>query len=96
MDKFSNIFNVDFRSIPSHLCFDEFKSTRDAKSSMSFIYSDSYNGNVIDMVENRQLPFLRRYFSNYPKVVRDRVRTISIDLYSPYISLIKVLFYLFF
>ena len=92
MDSFSNSFNVDFRSIPSHLCFDEFKSTRDAKGSMSFIYCDSSTGNVIDVVENRQLPFLRRYFSNYPKLVRDRVRPISIDLYSPYMSLIRELF----
>lgn len=92
MAKFDNYFNVDFRSIPKHLCFDEFKSTRDAKRAMSFMYCDSSTGKVVDVIENRQLPFLRRYFSNYPKKLRDKVKTISIDLYAPYMSLIKDLF----
>ena len=59
---------------------------------MSFMYCNSSTGKVINVIENRQLPFLRRYFSDYPKSLRDRVKTISIDLYAPYMSLIKDLF----
>lgn len=92
LSRFDNYFNVDFRSLPKNLCFDEFKSTKDAKGSMSFIYCDADSHDVVDIVENRQLPFLRRYFSSYPKSVRDKVESICIDMYSPYVSLIKEMF----
>lgn len=90
--KFDNSFNVDFNLLPKHLCFDEFKSTRDAKGAMSFIFCDVYNHKIIDIVENRQLLFLKRYFYSFTKSVRDKVESICIDIYSPYISLIKDLF----
>lgn len=90
--RFDNYFNVDFRTLPKHICFDEFKSTKDAKGAMSFIYCDADNNKIVDIVENRQLPFLKRYFSSFPKYVRNQVETICIDTYSPYISLIKELF----
>lgn len=90
--RFDNYFNVDFRTLPKHLCFDEFKSTKDAKGAMSFIYCDADNNKIVDIVENTQLPFLKRYFSSFPKYVRNQVETICIDTYSPYISLIKELF----
>lgn len=90
--RFDNYFNVDFRTLPKHLCFDEFKSTKDAKGAMSFIYCDADNNKIVDIVENRQLPFLKRYFSSFSKYVRNQVETICIDTYSPYISLIKELF----
>ena len=92
MAKFDNAFNVDFNFLPKHLCFDEFKSTKDVKASMSFIYCDADTHKVIDVLENRQRYFLKRYFSNFPKSVRDGVESICIDMYSPYISLIEELF----
>lgn len=90
--KFDNSFNVDFNFLPKHLCFDEFKSTRDAKGAMSFVFCDADNHKIIDIVENRQLLFLKRYFYSFTKSVRDKVESICIDIYSPYISLIKDLF----
>ena len=92
MAKYDNEFNVDFSYLPEHLSFDEFKSTKDAKGAMSFIYLNSDNHKVIDIVENRQLYYLKRYFLCYPRYVRDEVKTICIDMYSPYVSLIKELF----
>ena len=53
MAKFDNEFNVDFSYLPKHLSFDEFKSTKDAKEDMSFIYLNSGNHKVINIVENR-------------------------------------------
>ena len=92
MAKLDNEFNVDFSNLPKHLSFDEFKSTIDSKGAMSFIYLNSENHKVIDIVENRQLYFLKKYFLCYPRYVRDKVKTVCIDMYSPYISLIKGLF----
>ena len=36
--------------------------------------------------------FLKKYFLCYPRFVRDKVKTVCIDMYSPYVSLIKELF----
>lgn len=76
-------------SLPVNLMFDEFKSTKDAKGAMSFIFADSDTHQIVDIVENRQLPDLTRYFDKYTKEARDKVKTVCIDMYSPYISLIK-------
>lgn len=41
MAKLDNEFNVVFSYLPKHISFDEFKSTKDAKGAMSFIYLNS-------------------------------------------------------
>lgn len=95
----SRCIDQDFRSfspnlnhLPENLCFDEFKSTKDAKGAMSFIFCDAKTHDVIDIVENRQFYFLQRYFLRFKKKARLRVKTICIDMYAPYIKLIKMLF----
>lgn len=79
-------------TLPRNLSFDEFKSTKDAKGAMSFIMTDLDKKRVIDIVENRQLYHLKRYFNRFTKKARKSVRTITIDIYQPYVSLIKQMF----
>lgn len=78
--------------LPRHLLFDEFKSTKDAKGAMSFIFCDADKHEIIDIVENRQLKELLKYFQGFSKGARRAVRTICIDFYTPYMTLIKALF----
>jgi len=59
---------------------------------MSFIFCDSDTGQIVDIVEDRRLPVLKDYFLRYSKSSRNAVKTIVIDIYRPYISLIKSLF----
>lgn len=92
IDRQFSSFQPNFDSLPESLCFDEFKSTKDAKGAMSFIFCDATTHQLIDIVENRQLYSLRNYFLRYSKKARSAVKSICIDLYSPYISLIKELF----
>jgi transposase len=81
-----------FRYLPQFLSFDEFKSVKSAAGAMSFIYTDSITGEIIDILEDRRLSKLIRYFYQYSKAVRHSVKAIVIDMYSPYISVIKQLF----
>ena len=74
------------------LCFDEFNSVKQVVAFMSFILMDGKTKQLIDVVENRQLPFLERYFSRVSFAVRERVKYIVCDKYAPYFSLIKKLF----
>jgi len=78
--------------LPKHLCFDEFKSVKEASGAMSFIFCDADNKQIIDIVENRRLNYLKTYFLSFIRSARLAVKTIVIDIYTPYIQLIKALF----
>jgi len=72
--------------LPENLCFDEFHfKTR----IMSFNICDAATGKTVDIVFNRQLDNLNKYFSYYSKESKENVKNIVIDMYKPYISLIK-------
>ena len=78
--------------LPKVLSFDEFKSVKSAEGAMSFHMCDGITGQTIDIVEDRRLDKLIKYFLYYDYKARSRVKFIIIDMYSPYVSLIKKLF----
>ena len=78
--------------LPEVLSFDEFKSVKSADGAMSFHMVDGKTGKTIDIVEDRKLNSLLKYFSYYTHKARSKVKLIVIDMYSPYISLIKTMF----
>ena len=92
IDHFYKYYHPKKNFLPRHLSFDEFKSVKAASGAMSFIYCDSATGQVIDIVEDRRLNHLIKYFMSFTKGARYAVRTIVIDMYAPYISLIKTIF----
>lgn len=79
-------------ALPSVLHFDEFKSTKDAKGNMSFVMMNGENKRLLDIVENRQKRHLDTYFSYYTEEAKKMVKFIVIDMYEPYMSLIKETF----
>ena len=78
--------------LPQVLSFDEFKSVKSADGAMSFHICNAKNGKTIDIVEDRRLNSLIKYFSRYSRDSRINVKYIVIDMYAPYISLIKMMF----
>ena len=92
INKFRNSYKANFNYLPEVLCFDEFKSTKDADGAMSFIFCDAKERRIIDIVENRQLCFLEKYFYRYTKAARNSVKFIVMDMYKPYVSLAKKMF----
>lgn len=78
--------------LPEVLSFDEFKSVKSADGKMSFHLCNGETGQTIDIVENRQLNNLIKYFNYYTKEARNNVKFVVMDMYSPYISLVKELF----
>lgn len=79
-------------TLPQVLSFDEFKSVKSADGAMSFHICNAKNGKTIDIVEDRRLNSLIKYFSRYSRESRMNVKYIVIDMYAPYISLIKMMF----
>jgi len=92
INSFYNYYKPNYNYLPKHLCFDEFKSVKSAAGAMSFIFCDSITGKIVDIVEDRRLHVLKDYFLRYSKKARYSVKTIVIDMYSPYLSLIKDVF----
>lgn len=92
INAYEKSFKIKRSYLPTHLSFDEFKATKDTKGKMAFIMINAENGNIIDIIDDRSLSNLCKYFRLYTKKARNRVQTITIDMYSPYIQLIKALF----
>ena len=59
---------------------------------MSFIICDSTTHKLVDVVRDRKSYSLKQYFYRFEPKTRLKVKTISIDMYVPYIQLIKEMF----
>ena len=92
MDSYYSEIKLYKHHLPKVLSFDEFKSVKGADGKMSFIMVDGENGKMIDIVQDRKLLSLLKYFSYYTHKARANVKYIVIDMYSPYITLIQKLF----
>lgn len=92
INSFNNNYKVNYNYLPKVLCFDEFKSTKTADGAMSFIYVDALKHRIIDVVEDRRLDNLIRYFNRFTKKARNSVKFIVMDMYKPYVSLVKKCF----
>ena len=75
-----------------HLCFDAFKSVKSSDRNMSFIICDSTTHKLVDVVRDRKSYSLKNYFHRFEPKTRLKVKTISLDMYLPYIQLIKEMF----
>ena len=92
MDSYYETQKLYKHYLPKVLSFDEFKSVKSADGAMSFHMCDGITGQTIDIVEDRRLDNLIKYFLYYDYKARSRVQFITIDMYSPYVSLIKKMF----
>ena len=72
--------------------FDEFKSVKTADGAISFHMYDCITGQTIDIVEDRRLDNLIRYFFYYNYKAKSLVKYIVINMYPSYVSLIKKMF----
>lgn len=79
-------------TLPDHLCFDEFKSTKSVKAAIPFIFCDTQTHQVIDIIEDRKLSSLKNYFYRFSRDTRKSVKTVTMDMYLPYIEIVKQLF----
>ena len=78
-----------YNYLPKHIGIDEFKSVKRVSGAMSFIFVDNVTHQVMDIVENRQQQYLMNYFMTYSFKARRAVKTVTMDMYSPYIGVIK-------
>ena len=92
MDSYYNNLKLYKHYLPKVLSFDEFKSVKSADGAMSFHICNGETGQTIDIVEDRRLFSLLKYFNYYDLKARHSVKYIIIDMYAPYVSLIRKMF----
>ena len=78
--------------LPEILGIDEFNATKDTISKLAFIIVDQTNKNIFDINNSRKSLDIDKYFRNYSKRERDKVKFITLDLYKPYYKLMHSLF----
>lgn len=81
-----------YQQLAETLCIDEFKSVKDCDGKMSFIFCDGETHNILDIVENRKQHYLIDYFSRFELSERLKVKFIVMDMFKPYIDVVKTCF----
>ena len=92
MDICYSNFKVNREHLPGTICIDEFKSVKNIDGAMSFVFADFQSKSIIDIVEDRRLRSLTEYFSRFSLKAKNNVKYICMDMYAPYISLVKSIF----
>ena len=82
-------FETDWNTLPEVMSWDEYAFK---KGKMSFIAQDFDSLNVIAILDGRTQATIRNHFLRYPRKVRNRVKVITMDMFSPYYQLAKQLF----
>ena len=84
-DEYTRI--VPCRPMPQYLCIDEKHFEGDSDGKYVVVISDFFTGEVIDILENRQMPYLDKYFSNVSYKERMNVKVFISDMYDGYFSI---------
>lgn len=85
-------FIQNLKVLPKNLSFYEFKSVKEVKGKMSFIFTDSDTGKILNILTHRHISFLKSYFFSFPLEARKQVETVSMDMFKGYTDLVKTCF----
>ncbi|MHD0397909.1 transposase [Staphylococcus simulans] len=71
---------------------DEFKNVKIVSGKMIFIYCDGDTHEIVVIFTDTRQEALFDYFIGFDRVARVKFNSITMDMYNPYISLLKKLF----
>ena len=77
---------VPRRHLPFALCIDEIKFSKKIDQKYCCILYDHNKKMLVDIIRNRQLPYLNEYFSDIKEKERDNVKVFVSDMYDAYAS----------
>ena len=82
-------FKANLNCLPAHMSWDEYSFK---KGKMSFIAQDFDSRQVITILDGRTQATIRNHFLRYSRQVRNGVKVITMDMFSPYYDIAKKLF----
>ncbi len=72
------------KKLPQYLCIDEKHFEGNTNGKYMVVLSDFFTGEVIDIIGNRQMPYLEKYFDSIPYSERKNVKVFISDMYDGY------------
>lgn len=82
-------FKTNLTWLPENMSWDEYSFK---KGKMSFIAQDFDSLKIVAILDGRTQATIRNHFLRYPRSVRNRVKVITLEMFSPYYQLAKQLF----
>ena len=82
-------FKTDLNCLPTNMSWDEYSFK---KGKMSFIAQDFDSLKVITILDGRTQATIRNHFLRYSRQDRNRVKVITMDMFSPYYDIARKLF----
>ena len=82
----------NYKFLPNHIAFDDFKSGKFSKSGMSILLVNISNHRTIDVIADRGGKSLEKNFLTYTRKAPEAVMTVTVDLFSPYRPIIANVF----
>ena len=83
---------VPRRTMPRILCIDEIKFSEELDQNYCCILYDFEKKEIVDIVKNRQMAYLREYFSNIPLKERENTKVFISDMYDGYSTVCRNFF----
>ena len=82
-------FKANHNCLPAHMSWGEYSFK---KGKMSFIAQDFDSNKIIAILDGRTQATIRNHFLRYSRQVRNGVKVITMDMFSPYYDIAKKLF----
>ena len=82
-------FKTDGNWLPEHMSWDEYTFK---KGKMSFIAQDFDSNKIVTILDGRTQATIRNHFLRYSRQVRNGVKVITMDMFSPYYDIARQLF----
>ena len=82
-------FKTDLNCLPEYMSWDEYSFK---KGKMNFIAQDFDSRKIIAILDGRTQATIRNHFLRYSRQVRNRVKVITMDMFSPYYNIARKLF----
>lgn len=91
------IFDDHFKYVPrlkmpKVLCLDEIHFSQDVDQRYLCILYDFHRREIVDIIRNRQMPYLREYFNEIPEYERKSVEIVISDMYDAYSTITRLYF----
>jgi len=83
---------VPRRLMPKILCIDEIKFSEELDQNYCCVIYDFERREIVDIIRNRRMPYLREYFSSIPLKERQNTKVFISDMYDAYSTICSQFF----
>lgn len=78
---------VPRRPMPRVLCIDEIRFSEEPDQSYCCVLYDFEGKEIVDIIRNRRIPYLREHFSSIPQKERENTKVFISDMYDAYATI---------